>query len=119
MSPYLLFGAVSLGLALALAAGLAALIGQPQRLGVRLAVWVFALSTVAALVYGLDKAQAQRGGLRVPEAILHALSLLGGSPGAFVAMHALRHKTGKRNFQLVFWAIVGVQAAVAGYLLLR
>lgn len=119
ISPYLLFGVVSLGLAVALAAGLTLLIGQPQRLGARLALWVCALSIIAALIYGLDKSQARRGGLRVPEGILHALTLLGGSPGAFLAMQALRHKTGKRNFQLVFWAIVAVQAAIVAYLFLR
>jgi uncharacterized membrane protein YsdA (DUF1294 family) len=70
-------------------------------------------------IYGFDKSRAQRGGQRVPEAILHVLSLLGGSPGSFVAMRVFHHKTSKRSFQAVFWVIVAVQLGILAYLLLR
>lgn len=118
-TPYLLFALVGLGLVMALLIGLMLVLGQPQRLGMWLVLWVFALSVGAFLIYGFDKSQAQRGGLRVPEIILHLWSLLGGSPGAFVAMRVFHHKTSKRSFQAVFWLIVAVQVAVAAYFALR
>jgi uncharacterized membrane protein YsdA (DUF1294 family)/cold shock CspA family protein len=118
-SPYLLFALIGAGAAIALLVGLIVVFGQPQRQGVWLALWILALSITAFFIYGFDKSQAQRGGLRVPEAILHTLSLLGGSPGAFVAMRVFHHKTSKRSFQAVFWVIVAVQLGILAYLLLR
>jgi uncharacterized membrane protein YsdA (DUF1294 family)/cold shock CspA family protein len=118
-TPYLLFGLIGLGLAIALLLGLILLLGQQQPPAIWFALWVVALSVSAFFIYGFDKSQAQRGGLRVPEAILHLLSLFGGSPGAFVAMRVFHHKTSKRSFQAVFWLIVAVQLGVLAYLLLR
>jgi uncharacterized membrane protein YsdA (DUF1294 family)/cold shock CspA family protein len=118
-TPYLLFGLIGLGIALALLVGLILMLGQQQPPAVWAALWIVALSLTAFFIYGFDKTQAQRGGLRVPEAILHLLSLLGGSPGAFAAMRVFHHKTSKRSFQTVFWLIVAVQLGVLAYLLLR
>lgn len=69
-------------------------------------VYAVAVSGLAYAVYGRDKAQARAGGQRTPEATLHLLELLGGWPGAFIAQRRLRHKCSKRQYQLVFWAIV-------------
>jgi uncharacterized membrane protein YsdA (DUF1294 family)/cold shock CspA family protein len=118
-TPYLLFGLIGLGLAAVVLVGLILVLDQQQPPAVLIAVWIVALSIAAFIIYGFDKSQAQRGGLRVPEAILHLLSLLGGSPGAFVAMRVFHHKTNKRSFQAVFWLIVAVQLAILAYLLLR
>jgi uncharacterized membrane protein YsdA (DUF1294 family)/cold shock CspA family protein len=118
-TPYLLFGLIGLGLAAAILLGLILTVGRGQPPAVWAALWVFALSLAAFFIYGFDKSQAQRGGLRVPEAILHLLSLLGGSPGAFIAMRVFHHKTSKRSFQVVFWLIAAVQLGVLAYLLLR
>jgi uncharacterized membrane protein YsdA (DUF1294 family)/cold shock CspA family protein len=118
-TPYLLFALIGLGLAAVLLVGLILALGQQQPPAVWIALWVVALSLSAFFIYGFDKSQAQRGGLRVPEAILHLLSLLGGSPGAFIAMRVFHHKTSKRSFQAVFWLIVAVQAGILAYLLLR
>ena len=118
-TPYLLFALIGLGLAAVLLIGMILALGQQQPPAIWIALWVVALSLSAFFIYGFDKSQAQRGGLRVPEAILHLLSLLGGSPGAFVAMRVFRHKTSKQSFQAVFWLIVAVQAGILAYLLLR
>jgi uncharacterized membrane protein YsdA (DUF1294 family)/cold shock CspA family protein len=118
-TPYLLFALIGVGLTIVLLVGLTLVFGQPQRQGVWLALWVLVLSITAFFIYGFDKSQAQRGGLRVPEAILHVLSLLGGSPGAFAAMRVFHHKTSKTSFQVVFWLIVAVQLGVLAYLFLR
>ena len=63
-------------------------------------------------VYGWDKRQAVKQGQRVPETRLHLLSLLGGWPGALLAQHYFRHKNRKASFQIVFWLIGSVQAAL-------
>jgi uncharacterized membrane protein YsdA (DUF1294 family)/cold shock CspA family protein len=118
-TPYLLFGLIGIGLVIALLLGLILVFGRQQPPAVWIALWVVALSIAAFLIYGFDKSQAQRDGLRVPEAILHLLSLLGGSPGAFVAMRVFHHKTSKSSFQAVFWLIVAAQLCILAYLLLR
>ena len=81
-------------------------------------MWVGALSLVTFGIYGYDKAQAQGGGPRVPEVVLHLLGLLGGTPGAFIAMRIFHHKTSKQSFQTIFWIIVAVQLAALAILLL-
>lgn len=64
------------------------------------------VSVVAFGMYRADKRAAERGAWRVPEAHLHAVSLLGGWPGALVARPFLRHKTTKQPFRTVFWLAV-------------
>lgn len=83
------------------------------------AVWVWGLSAVWAvlisvnaitfLFYGADKSIAVRGGLRVPEAVLHLLALLGGSPAALLGQIVFRHKTRKMKFRIIFVLIILVQ----------
>ncbi len=46
------------------------------------------------------------------------LGLLGGTPGAFIAMRMFHHKTSKQSFQTVFWLTVAVQLVVPVILLL-
>ena len=118
-TPYLFYALIGLGLAALVLFGLISVFGRQRPPAVWIALWVAALSITAFFIYGFDKAQAQRSGLRVPEAILHLLSLLGGSPGAFIAMRVFHHKTSKRSFQAVFWLIVAVQLGILAYLLLR
>lgn len=79
------------------------------------AAWIAAVNLVTFAYYGFDKYRARRGGRRVPEVVLHGLALAGGSPGAYLAMRTFRHKTIKGRFRLVFWGIVLVQLALAGW----
>lgn len=77
------------------------------------------VSGVVLLLYALDKRRAQtQGAERVPESGLHALELLGGWPGAFVAQRMLRHKNAKLGYQMKFWLIVAVWQLVSLDLLL-
>jgi uncharacterized membrane protein YsdA (DUF1294 family) len=64
------------------------------------------MSLLTFMLYVGDKAQAQQGGWRVPEATLHFCELLGGWIGAFIAQRRLRHKNSKASYQAVFWTIV-------------
>jgi len=64
------------------------------------------MSLIAFALYGYDKKQARAQGQRTPEKLLHAAELLGGWPGGLVAQQALRHKTRKFSYQMVFWLIV-------------
>ncbi len=68
------------------------------------------MSLVTGVAYVLDKRAARLGRPRTPENVLHALELLGGWPGAFVAQRVLRHKTAKTAYQIVFWLIVAAHA---------
>lgn len=80
------------------------------------AAWLAAINLVVLGYYGFDKRQAVRGGRRVPELVLHGLTLAGGSVGAFAGMQLFRHKTIKGSFRLVFWIIVVVQTGLAAWL---
>lgn len=64
------------------------------------------LSAITFVAYAWDKRAALRGRWRTPEANLHLMALLGGWPGAAFAQHALRHKSRKRAFRVVFFATV-------------
>jgi uncharacterized membrane protein YsdA (DUF1294 family)/cold shock CspA family protein len=66
------------------------------------------------LFYGYDKTIAGSSLLRVPEWVLHSLSLAGGSPAGLLAQKVFRHKTIKGSFQFVYWSIVVVQVVIIG-----
>ncbi|HWG46432.1 MAG TPA: DUF1294 domain-containing protein [Gemmataceae bacterium] len=78
--------------------------------------WLAAINLTTFGYYGYDKACARRAARRVPEIVLHGLTLAGGSPAAFLAMRLFRHKTIKGRFQVLFWCIVVLQALLAGWI---
>ncbi|MCU0974514.1 MAG: cold shock and DUF1294 domain-containing protein [Burkholderiales bacterium] len=65
-------------------------------------------SLITFVAYVLDKRAAESGGWRTQESTLHALSLVGGWPGALLAQQFVRHKTTKAGFRTVFWATVAI-----------
>lgn len=96
------------------------------------------VNIVTFLAFGLDKCLAKvagsffgggrgrggslvmRGGTRIAESALLTLVLLGGTPGAYMAMRYFRHKTQKQSFQFQFNLIMFVQmVAVCGWLWTR
>ncbi len=81
--------------------------------------WIIGISLASFFTYGYDKSIAGRGVTRIPEVVLHLLTALGGTVGSFLAMRLFHHKTQKRSFQLVFWAIVAIQVIVIVLLLTR
>jgi uncharacterized membrane protein YsdA (DUF1294 family) len=76
----------------------------PPTLLAVLAVYA-AMSAATFVAYGLDKSHARRGKRRINETTLHLLALLGGWPGALLAMPVFRHKRRKTSFVAVLWLI--------------
>ena len=66
------------------------------------------MSTITFIAFALDKNASVRGQRRTPEARLHVLELLGGWPGALLAMSLLRHKNRKATYIAVVVCIVAV-----------
>ena len=84
--------------------------------------WLIAVNIVDVVMYRYDKAVAGSTHLRVPEIILHALTLLGGAPGSALAMWGIqpRHKTQSPDFLLRFYLIVALQVvALVAFLFLQ
>lgn len=85
------------------------------RLGLHaLAAWVVAVNAVTFVYFAYDKSAAKVNIFRVPEPVLHALVLVGGTPAALAARDIFRHKTVKTKFRVIFWIILALQAAGVG-----
>jgi uncharacterized membrane protein YsdA (DUF1294 family) len=91
-------------------------LSQPQRIALYLYA---AMSAITFVAFGFDKLAAWRGKRRVPEKTLHLLSLLGGWPGALLAMPVFRHKRRKGSFVTIVVLIVLVHVAVMCAIVLR
>ena len=74
--------------------------------------WLAAWSVVTFAAYAIDKAQARRGGWRIPEVALHGLAIAGGAIGGWVALLGLRHKTRHPVFPLVLAVALTAQIVI-------
>ena len=81
-----------------------------------IATLYLAASTIAFVMYAIDKSAARRRVWRVSERTLHFWALAGGWPGALLAHQILRHKSSKARFRGVFWGTVALN--VTGLLVL-
>ena len=79
--------------------------------------YFLSINLTTFLFYGYDKLIAGSSLLRVPEWVLHSLSIGGGSPTGLLAQKVFRHKTIKGSFQFVYWAIVILQIIVISVIL--
>lgn len=70
--------------------------------------WLAITSVIAFLNFGWDKGRARKDKRRVPERVLLTWSILGGAPGAVLAMFAFRHKIRKPSFWIANVAAVGL-----------
>jgi uncharacterized membrane protein YsdA (DUF1294 family)/cold shock CspA family protein len=77
---------------------------------------VLAWSAISFVAYALDKRAARRDAQRTPENVLHALSLLGGWPGAAMAQQWLRHKSRKPSFRVAYYMTIALHLVVAALL---
>ena len=65
-----------------------------------LIIWYILMSVATFAIYAYDKRCATTGKWRIAESTLLVFTFLGGGLGAFVAMHALRHKTRHLKFKV-------------------
>jgi uncharacterized membrane protein YsdA (DUF1294 family) len=84
-------------------------------------VWIYliTISLITFLFYGYDKYQAKYNRIRIPGIVLHLLTLMGGTVGAFLGQILFHHKTKKWEFQLVFIMIVVVQVGLIVWWVVR
>ena len=109
-SPHTFFGSLFGGLVVLLC-----LIGMLLVSAPSLVSYLLSINLVVMLAYGYDKLIAGSSMTRVPEKVLHTLSLAGGSPGALMAQRLFRHKTLKKSFQVAYWLIVLLQLAILAF----
>lgn len=109
MRPQVFHGWLATALVLGLVALLFALFRLPWTWYHLLAAFLLAVNLLTFAYYGYDKARARATRSRVPEVVLHGLTLAGGTPGAYGGMVVFRHKTIKPGFRLIFWLIVCLQ----------
>lgn len=68
--------------------------------------FIFLMSLVALILYGVDKRKAKKGAWRIPEAVLLNFGFFGGAIGAMIGMKAFRHKT--KHWYFWFFNILGL-----------
>ncbi|MBR5059381.1 MAG: DUF1294 domain-containing protein [Clostridia bacterium] len=71
-------------------------------------IFVFAVSVVTFVLYGLDKHLAINGKRRISEMTLLVLGILGGAAGGLLAMQHFRHKTKHKYFYVVNFIGLGI-----------
>lgn len=74
--------------------------------------YLIGINLIAFFMYWLDKKKAQYHKYRIPEKVLFAVALLGGSIGAMLGMRICRHKTKHWYFVIGIPLILIVQAVV-------
>jgi uncharacterized membrane protein YsdA (DUF1294 family) len=90
-------------------------IGLQQAFGwLWLVTYLVGVNVATLVLYAIDKFNAVRGWLRVPERLLHLVTFLGGTPAALIGQQLLRHKTLKGSFRAAFWLLLVLQAALIG-----
>jgi uncharacterized membrane protein YsdA (DUF1294 family) len=113
-NPYRRFGLVALFATLLIAFGLMRLFPIWDRFF----NYLIAINVVTFAIFGYDKLIAPTQATRVPEAILLALTALGGCVGGIIARPVFRHKTLKVSFRLAFWlCVLASTAVIAAYYL--
>jgi len=101
MNPYLVFGL--LGIALGAIPFLLVYLSTGWHPYV---VWLGAWSVSAFVLYGVDKALAKAGGLRVPELILNLLAAVGGFVGCWAGIFAFHHKSNRGKHPIIWIVLV-------------
>ena len=68
--------------------------------------FIFLMSLIAFILYGVDKRKAKKAAWRIPEAVLLNLGFFGGAIGAILGMKTFRHKT--KHWYFWFFNIFGL-----------
>lgn len=62
--------------------------------------YLIAINLVGFIAMAVDKSKAKHRARRISEKSLLTLAILGASPGVWIAMYVLHHKTKKRKFSI-------------------
>jgi len=112
-SPYFLYGMVAAIITVAMTFFLyETIFSYKQNWQHIIIAYIASVNLTTLLFYGYDKMIAGGSILRVPEWILHGLSICGGSPAGLIAQKMFHHKTIKGSFQMVYWMIVIIQVVI-------
>ena len=84
-----------------------------------LIIYLISINVATFFTYGVDKWKAKRSKWRIREASLLLLAVLGGSIGALLGMKIWHHKTMHKKFIYGVPAILIVQIALIGYILMH
>ena len=84
-----------------------------------LAVYLIFVNFIAFVLMGVDKQRARRHAFRVPETVLFAFALCGGSIGAICGMWLYAHKTQKKRFVFGLPLILLIQILLVVFFLTR
>lgn len=74
-------------------------------------IYLWVINALTVVLFGWDKICAKRRWWRVPEHFLLWLSVLGGTPGAYLARILFHHKTRKQPFSRWLLSILLFQLA--------
>ncbi len=81
-------------------------------------IYVLLVNILGFALMGIDKSRAKKRKMRIPEATLFVVAMIGGSIGSIIGMFAFRHKTRKWYFSYGMPIILVIQIALILALLL-
>ena len=81
-------------------------------------IYLAIVNLIAAIVVAVDKHRAQHHQWRIPEKTLFLLAIFGGTPGTYLTMRAIRHKTKHKRFMIGLPAIFILQVLTAAGLII-
>ena len=79
----------------------------------RIYAYLIIINAAGFLFMLIDKENAKEGLRRIPERLLFAVAVLGGSLGSLAGMYLVRHKTRHLRFTLGIPIILAVQVLLA------
>lgn len=84
-----------------------------------IAIYLAAITLVTFVMFAIDKSKSKSKSRRIPERTLLIISAMGGSLGAMLAMHFVRHKTQHAKFKYGIPAMLFAHIALLAYVILR
>ena len=84
-----------------------------------IATYIAVINLVTFIAFAIDKSKSKSNSRRIPERTLLIISALGGSLGAMLAMHFIRHKTQHAKFKYGIPAMLFAHIALLAYVILR
>ncbi|MBE5901733.1 MAG: DUF1294 domain-containing protein [Lachnospiraceae bacterium] len=79
-------------------------------------IYLLIVNALGFALMGIDKSKAKRHAYRIPEKVLFAAAILGGSIGSILGMYCFRHKTKHWYFVIGMPLILILQVGGVGYI---